>query len=43
MEGRDITTEILPNAKYKFYITASADVRATRRFNELKKRGKNNL
>lgn len=39
MEGRDITTEILPNAKYKFYITASAEVRATRRFNELKKRG----
>lgn len=36
MEGRDITTEILPNAKYKFYITASAQVRATRRFNELK-------
>ncbi len=36
MEGRDITTEILPNAKYKYYITASAEVRAKRRFDQLK-------
>ena len=38
MEGRDITTEILPNAKYKFFITATPETRATRRYNELKKK-----
>ncbi len=31
MEGRDITTVVLPNADVKFYITASAEERAKRR------------
>lgn len=39
MEGRDITTEILPEAKYKFFITASPEVRAKRRLNDLLKKG----
>ena len=32
MEGRDITTVVLPDAKYKFYLDASVDERAKRRF-----------
>lgn len=32
MEGRDITTVVFPDAKYKFYLDASVDVRARRRF-----------
>lgn len=39
MEGRDITTEILPDAKYKFFLTASPEVRALRRQKELEKKG----
>lgn len=31
MEGRDITTVVLPNANYKFYLDASLDIRAKRR------------
>lgn len=31
MEGRDIGTEVFPDAKYKFFLTASAKVRALRR------------
>ena len=34
LDGRDIGTEILPNANYKFFITASIEVRATRRMLE---------
>tara|TARA_B100001123_G_C15339292_1_gene1034107 strand:- start:3752 stop:4402 length:651 start_codon:yes stop_codon:yes gene_type:complete len=37
LDGRDITTKIMPNAMFKFFITAHASVRAKRRFNELKK------
>tara|TARA_Y100000590_G_scaffold352109_1_gene404549 strand:- start:3752 stop:4402 length:651 start_codon:yes stop_codon:yes gene_type:complete len=37
LDGRDITTKIMPNAMFKFFITAHARVRAKRRFNELKK------
>ena len=37
LDGRDITTKIMPNAMFKFFITANASVRAKRRFNELKK------
>ena len=33
-EGRDITTVVFPMAEYKFYLDASADVRALRRFNQ---------
>ena len=40
-EGRDTTTVVLPNADLKFYITASVNVRANRRFNELQGKGIN--
>ena len=39
MEGRDITTVIFPDAKYKFYIDASIDIRAERRFEQNKEKG----
>ncbi len=35
MGGRDIGSEIYPNAKYKFYLNATPDVRAQRRFKQL--------
>ena len=34
MDGRDIGTVVLPDATYKFYLDASVDVRALRRFKE---------
>ena len=34
MEGRDIQTVVLPNATYKFFITASPEERAKRRLNQ---------
>ena len=34
IEGRDITTEIFPNADYKFYLDANVEVRAKRRYDE---------
>ena len=37
LDGRDIGTIICPNAQVKLFITASADVRAKRRFEELRK------
>lgn len=36
LDGRDIGSYVLPNADYKFFITASPEVRAKRRFDELK-------
>lgn len=39
MDGRDIGTVVLPNARYKFYITASAEVRAERRYLEYEQKG----
>ncbi len=39
LDGRDITSYVLPNAKYKFFLTASAEVRARRRYEELKAKG----
>ena len=41
LDGRDITTKIMPNAIFKFFITAHVNVRAKRRFIELKKMKKN--
>lgn len=38
MSGRDIGSEIFPEAKHKFYLTASAKVRAKRRFDQLVKK-----
>jgi len=37
IDGRDITYNIMPNADFKFFITASAKTRALRRFMELKR------
>lgn len=39
MEGRDITTVVLPNAKYKIYLDATLEKRAERRFKENKEKG----
>mgnify|MGYP000676003092 FL=1 len=39
LDGRDIGTYVLPDAKYKFFITATPEVRAKRRFEELKAKG----
>jgi cytidylate kinase len=39
MDGRDIGTNILPNAELKIYLTASVDVRAERRYKELIEKG----
>ena len=39
MDGRDIGTVVLPNARVKIYLTASAGVRAERRCRELLQRG----
>lgn len=41
MAGRDIGSEIFPDAPLKFFITASAEVRAKRRFEQHKKNGEN--
>ncbi len=43
MDGRDITTVVLPKADYKFFITASIDERANRRYKELIKSGNKNI
>lgn len=40
MDGRDIGTAVLPNATLKIFLTASAEVRARRRFLELEQKGK---
>ncbi len=39
MEGRDIGTAVLPNAQYKFFLTASLEVRAKRRKLDLDAKG----
>lgn len=39
VEGRDIGTVVFPSARYKFFVTATPDVRARRRFDELRSRG----
>ena len=39
MDGRDIGTVVFPNAELKIFVTASAEVRAQRRFDELKEKG----
>ena len=38
IEGRDIGTAVFPNAEYKFFLTASVDSRAQRRYDTLKKK-----
>jgi len=39
MDGRDIGTVVFPDAELKIFVTASAEVRAQRRFEELKEKG----
>ncbi len=39
LDGRDIGSVVLPDAKYKFFVTADSRVRAQRRFDELSARG----
>lgn len=39
MDGRDIGTQVLPDATLKIYLTASAEARALRRYAELREKG----
>lgn len=39
MDGRDIGTAVFPNAELKIFVTASARIRAQRRYDELKAKG----
>ena len=39
LDGRDIGTFVLPNAKFKFFVTADVEERARRRFDEMQKSG----
>ena len=39
MDGRDIGTAVFPDAELKVFVTASAEVRAQRRYDELKAKG----
>lgn len=41
LDGRDMGTVVVPQADLKFYVTASAEIRAQRRFKELRLCGKN--
>ncbi|PNT93071.1 (d)CMP kinase [Clostridium thermosuccinogenes] len=43
MDGRDIGTYVLPDAKYKFFLTASVEERAKRRYQELVEKGITNI
>jgi cytidylate kinase len=43
MDGRDITTVVLPNADFKFFITASVEERGRRRYKEIKEKGKTDI
>ncbi|KAA6344817.1 Cytidylate kinase [termite gut metagenome] len=39
MDGRDIGTTVFPNAELKIFVTASSEIRAQRRYDELKAKG----
>lgn len=41
MDGRDIGTTVFPDAELKIFVTASAEVRAQRRYDELTAKGEN--
>ena len=41
MDGRDIGTTVFPDAELKIFVTASPEIRAQRRFDELKAKGQN--
>ena len=40
LDGRDVTYKIIPDADFKFFVTANLKIRAKRRFNELRKLNK---
>lgn len=42
MDGRDIGTTVFPDAELKIFVTASAEIRAQRRYDELKTKGEEN-
>ena len=39
MDGRDIASNVMPDAEYKFFMTANPKERARRRYLEMKKKG----
>jgi len=39
MDGRDIGTKVFPDAKLKLFVTGGSEIRAQRRYDELKKKG----
>jgi cytidylate kinase len=39
LDGRDIGTNVFPDTKFKFFVTASPEVRAKRRFDEMTQKG----
>ncbi len=41
MDGRDIGTVVFPSAELKLFLTASAEIRAKRRFDEMTEKGEN--
>ena len=41
MDGRDIGTTVFPNAEVKIFVTADPEIRAIRRYDELKAKGQN--
>lgn len=41
MDGRDICTDVFPDAQYKYFVTADAEERARRRHKELLEKGQN--
>lgn len=43
MDGRDIGTVVLPNADFKFFVTASAEERGRRRYKELLSQNENDI
>ena len=43
MDGRDIGTTVFPDAEMKVFVTASADIRAQRRYDEILAKGEKNV
>lgn len=43
VDGRDITTVVLPNADFKFFVTASVEERSRRRYKELIEKGESDI
>lgn len=41
MDGRDIGTVVMPNTPFKFFLNATPEIRANRRYKELKEKGQN--